>query len=129
MPLRRRFALALTLLLAATAARANEPIPRPSVVEEFPKELLTKAPANAAELRLLQKRVQEVARKVAPYTVGIQAGQGSGSGVIVSADGYVLTAGHVSGEANRDVTLILHDGRRVKAKTLGANNGIDSGMI
>jgi serine protease Do len=62
-------------------------------------------------------------------TVGVRIGNSSGSGVIVSEDGYVLTAGHVSGEPGLDVVFILHDGREVKGKTLGANHGIDSGMM
>src|SRR5262249_42222176 len=41
----------------------------------------------------------------------------------------VLTAGHVSGTPNREAMLVLADGRRVKAKTLGNNRGIDSGMM
>jgi serine protease Do len=52
-----------------------------------------------------------------------------GSGVIINAEGYVLTAGHVSGAPGRDVRVILHDGRVVKGKTLGRNIGIDSGLI
>jgi serine protease Do len=41
----------------------------------------------------------------------------------------MLTAGHVSGYPNQDVTIILADGRRLKGRTLGANFGIDSGLV
>jgi S1-C subfamily serine protease len=41
----------------------------------------------------------------------------------------VLTAGHVSSQADRNVMVILQDGRTVRGKTLGANHGIDSGLI
>jgi serine protease Do len=61
--------------------------------------------------------------------VNVRDGGGQGSGVIVSADGYVLTAGHVAREAGRIVDLTLSDGRKVKAKTLGANHNIDSGLM
>jgi serine protease Do len=61
--------------------------------------------------------------------VGVRIGGSSGSGVIINKEGYVLTAGHVSGKADRDVTLILHNGKTVKGKTLGSNAGIDSGLI
>jgi serine protease Do len=90
--------------------------------------LAKEAPESVEELKLLQKRVRAVVEKVIPATVNIRAG-GQGSGVIISADGYVLTAGHVSRVADRDVVLVLHDGRRVKGKTLGANTNIDSGLI
>jgi serine protease Do len=52
-----------------------------------------------------------------------------GSGVIVSDDGLVLTAGHVSGEPGQDCSIVLPDGKIVRGKTLGAYRTIDSGMI
>jgi serine protease Do len=61
-------------------------------------------------------------------TVCIRAG-GSGSGVIVSADGLVLTAGHVSGRPGRDITIVMPDGKTYKGKTLGGNGTIDSGLV
>src|SRR5262249_60443961 len=64
-----------------------------------------------------------------PAVVNVKIGMGQGSGVIVSADGYILTAGHVSGPPNRTVEISLADGRKVKGKTLGVNRSIDSGMI
>lgn len=88
-----------------------------------------KVPSTVAELRDLQKRVQQVYKKVMPAVVGIQIGGSSGSGVIVSDDGYVLTAGHVSGKPDTKCTVILPDGKRLRAKSLGANRGIDAGMI
>jgi serine protease Do len=88
-----------------------------------------KLPENVDDLRALQKQVRAVLEKAVPCTVGIRMGSASGSGVIISKDGYVLTAGHVSGEPNRDVTVILPDGKMVKAKTLGSNQGVDAGLI
>jgi hypothetical protein len=93
------------------------------------KAPLTDAPTNVDELRALEKRVQKVVEKVQACTVGVRIGAAQGSGVIVSADGYVLTAGHVSGLPGRDVVCILPDGKQLKAKTLGRNGTIDSGMI
>src|SRR5262249_14041979 len=81
------------------------------------------------DLKKIQGQVNKVLPKAIAATVGLRVGAAQGSGVIVSKDGYVLTAGHVSGKNDRDVTVILADGKRVKGKTLGANNGIDSGMI
>jgi serine protease Do len=86
-------------------------------------------PQTVQDLRIIQERVKKVVAKVSPATVGIRFGNNAGSGVIVSKDGYVLTAGHISGEADRRVTVILPDGRRLKAKTLGSNRDYDSGMI
>jgi len=91
---------------------------------------LTKpTPETLDDLKAIQKQLQVVLEKVVPATVGVQVGGASGSGVIVTEDGYVLTAGHVSGKPDQDCILIFQDGKRVKGKTLGQNKGIDSGMI
>jgi len=90
---------------------------------------LTKVPANLEEIKALQKKVQEVTKRVIPAVVGVQVGMAWGSGVIVSEDGYVLTAGHVSGKPGQDVQIYLADGKVVKGKTLGNDRTVDSGMI
>ncbi len=90
---------------------------------------LSAVPSNLAEMRQLEQRFGAVADKVLGCTVGIRNGSSSGSGVIVSEDGYVLTAGHVIRDANLDVTVILPDGKQVKAKTLGAFKSADAGLI
>jgi hypothetical protein len=105
-------------LVTTTATRADAPKSAP----------LTAAPANLDELRALEKRVQEVVARVQPAVVGVELGGGSGSGVLVK-DGFVLTAGHVSGKPGRTVTLRMPDGKKLKGKTLGHNQGIDSGLI
>lgn len=89
----------------------------------------TTAPDDVAELKALQEQVRKVVDKCTAATVGVRIGPGAGSGVIVNEDGLVLTAAHVSGDPGRDCTLILQDGRTVKGKTLGINEGMDSGMI
>jgi serine protease Do len=91
--------------------------------------LIKGAPESGADLRVMQFHNRELARRVVPCTVGLLVGQAQGSGVIISPDGYVLTAGHVSGQADRNVTIILPNGETVRGKTLGANHGIDSGLI
>lgn len=94
-----------------------------------PKDTLQ--PETVEQLKELQDRVKAVVEKCQPSTVGIFIGSSAGSGVFVRKDGklYVLTAGHVSGEANKDCRLMLKDGRTISGKTLGANNEIDSGLI
>ena len=116
------------LILGLTVNRsafADEPIKK----NDVPPAVEKVAPENIADLKAIQKQVNKVLEKVVPCTVGVQVGGSSGSGVIVSADGYVLTAGHVSGTPGKECTLIFADGKKVKGKTLGQNKGIDSGMI
>jgi serine protease Do len=86
-------------------------------------------PQSLDELKALQEQVRAVVDRALPATVGVRVGTAIGSGVIVSADGYVLTAGHVSGEPGRSATIYLADGSQVRGQTLGANLGADSGLI
>jgi serine protease Do len=119
-PLARNLVLALLLGLSALASlRADS---QPAALNKL-------VPENINDLRAIQERVRKVVAKVTPSTVAIRIGQAAGSGVIVSKDGYVLTAGHISAEPDRTVSMILADGRRVRGKTLGWNVGIDSGLI
>lgn len=89
----------------------------------------TTQPDDVDELKALQSVVKKVIEKTTPATVGIVIGMGAGSGVIVSETGLVLTAAHVSGPPEKDCWLILPDGKRVKGRTLGTNDKMDSGMI
>jgi len=89
----------------------------------------TSRPEDVEEFKALQTAIRAVVEKTTPCTVGILIGMGAGSGVIVSEDGLVLTAAHVSGPPDKDCLLILSDGKRVKGKTLGTNDKMDSGMI
>ena len=117
--------LFLGLALNLSALRADEPAKKP----ELPAAIEKVAPENVADLKVIQNQVKKVLEKVIPCTVGVQLGGSSGSGVIINSDGFVLTAGHVSGKPGQDCILIFADGKKVKGKTLGQNKGIDSGMI
>lgn len=88
-----------------------------------------RAPKSVAELKAMEAHVQELSKKVIPCTVGLQIGGAQGSGVIINEEGYILTAAHVSGKPGRKANIILHDGRKIKGKTLGANTGIDAGLV
>ncbi len=120
-------ALTALSLLAPAAARAESP--RAGATAALAAAFDKPAPESLADLKAMEAQVKKVVEQVLPCTVNIRDGSGQGSGVIVSEDGYVLTAGHVSREANRDVWVKLSDGRQVKAKTLGANHHIDSGFL
>ena len=96
---------------------------------DAPTTIPASNPKNVEDLRAIEARVKEVIRKDLPATVGVLIGYGQGSGVIVSKEGLVLTAGHVAEAPNRPCMLVMPDGKRVNAKTLGVNSAIDSGMI
>jgi serine protease Do len=81
------------------------------------------------ELRRVEKQVQEVVRQNLQIVVAVTDGIGYGSGVIVSRDGLVLTAGHVMITGGNDFRVIFPDGREVKAEPLGHNLNHDAGML
>jgi serine protease Do len=115
----------LALAWIGTTAAGDTNPSKTSLPSVFDKE----TPESLADVRAIQSHVRELCKKLIPCTVGIRIGPSQGSGVIINKEGHVLTAGHVSGVAGQSVTLILHDGREVKGKTLGANKEIDSGLI
>ena len=74
---------------------------RPTVQEVADSKNLSEAPTTVAELLDLESRIRAVVEKVLPATVGLTIGQAQGSGVLISPDGYVLTAAHVAGRPGR----------------------------
>jgi Do/DeqQ family serine protease len=59
-----------------------------------------------------------------------QRGQSAGSGVIIGADGYVLTNNHVLGQGSlQQVTVILSDGRERAAKLVGVDPNTDLALL
>jgi serine protease Do len=52
-----------------------------------------------------------------------------GSGVVVSADGYVITNNHVIGENMREITVALSDKREIKGKVIGADPATDIALL
>ncbi|HEX3313469.1 MAG TPA: S1C family serine protease [Gemmataceae bacterium] len=114
--------LALIAFLVSSSITATEPV---SVPPAFDKAV----PETVDDLKQIQQHVQALSARVMSATVAIRIGESSASGVIIDADGYVLTAGHVSGEPNRDCDIILSNGKRCRGRTLGANRGVDSGLI
>lgn len=87
------------------------------------------APDSRKDLELIQTLLSKALPTARAATVCIDLGEGSGSGVMVSADGLVLTAAHVSGGVGKKVTVILEDGTRLKAETLGLVADTDAAMI
>ena len=87
-----------------------------------------KAPETRKDLEALQKGLMQALPNARAATVCIDIGEGSGSGVIISEDGLVLTAAHVSTGVGEKVTVIREDGTRLKAETLGLVADSDAAM-
>ncbi len=80
------------------------------------------------ELLLVEKQIHQVVAKNMESCVSISDGTGYGSGVVVSEDGLVLTAGHVM-TTDKTYDIIFPSGRNVKARPVGKNLDIDAGML
>ena len=52
-----------------------------------------------------------------------------GSGVVISADGYVLTNSHVVGEGEVEVTVGMADKRELRAKVIGVDPSTDLALL
>jgi putative serine protease PepD len=79
--------------------------------------------------------VEQVAAKVLPSVVMIEVsgsqGAGSGSGIILSSDGEILTNNHVVELAGDDgsISVSFNDGSSAKAKILGTDPLTDTAVI
>ena len=76
----------------------------------------------------LQAQIMAAVEKVVPASVAVNDGGMVFSGVIVSADGIVLSAGHAV-KPNRRYKVLLADGREFRAKGLGSNERVDMAML
>ena len=117
-----------------TAQDMEEPNVLVSAPEESEIRTLTTADAQCLT-------APEVAALVTPSVVEIktetmtaaargiyQIREGAGSGVIISADGYIVTNNHVIENA-RSVTVRLHDGREHAAKIIGRDVQTDLAVL
>jgi putative serine protease PepD len=72
------------------------------------------------------------AARVLPSVVSIETissdGGGSGSGFVISSNGYLLTNNHVIADADA-ITVLLNDGREFLAKILGRDESYDLAVL
>lgn len=81
------------------------------------------------QLKTIEADLQKLLPDTAKATVGLIINGASGSGIIVSEDGYILTAAHVSQKPGSKVTVIMPDGKQFKGKSLGNHIRGDVGMV
>jgi serine protease Do len=137
----------LAVALSASAGLADSPsspqtllVARPAmpkIARGNPKDLPVAfnkpAPSTLDDLRIIQDRVSALVSQVSPAVVAVELtnedGTASGSGVVISSDGLVLTAGHVGEWTSHPVIFTFPDGRTAKGKTLGVNDDADTGLM
>jgi serine protease Do len=82
------------------------------------------------DLGNLEAKVESVSKSVLPATVALLSDRtgSSGSGVITSEDGLILTAAHVVQGTNQ-LLVVFPDGKQVQGTVLGANYSKDIAMV
>ena len=81
-----------------------------------------------------EQRVIDIVKRVAPTVVGVAVldakgrQSGAGSGIIVGADGDILTNNHVVSGASK-IVVTLADGREMEAQSLGGDPIVDLAVI
>ena len=115
---RRIIAVAVVTLVVAAAGLSSLPAQQAADVAELMR----------VEAQVKQVVENNIAACVSISTVSASDGASAGSGVIITENGLILTAGHVMvGRGEYDV--LFPDGRIARAVPLGKNLNIDSGML
>lgn len=94
------------------------------------------AMGDVETLKFREAALSSALKRVTPALVSVQDGLGAGSGVVVSADGIVLTASHVVKQPPRfrrrgplPLKVVFPDGSEYSAKLLGMNETADAAML
>jgi len=100
-----------------------------------------KKPSDLTILAEFDSAISTVAEKVKPSVVNVKVmvtqedffgntrtGEGVGSGIIYSSDGYIITNNHVVGDAI-ELTVTLNDGKEFPAKIIAADPNTDIAVI
>jgi len=98
----------------------------PSVVTVFTTQTISRGQTG---LNFSDDLLRQFFGGRSPQTQGKQTLQGLGSGVIISPDGYILTANHVVSGADEIMIGLGNDLRRFKAKKIGTDPGTDVALL
>ncbi len=112
----------------------------PETATESP-QLEQKKESDQAILASFDEAISSVVEKVLPSVVNIKVkvdqqdifgnvseGEGVGSGVIYSSDGYIITNSHVASDA-KELIVTLNDGQEYPASLVGADTVRDIAVI
>ena len=86
-------------------------------------------PKDVAGFQAMESQIKAVVNKALPAVVGIRISGAWGSGVVVSEDGIVMTAGHVVGKPGQKVKFFFPNGKMAEGVTLGVFAANDAGLM
>jgi len=96
------------------------------VVDKNPTTTTTINAAPAVD----RSSLADIAANVTPSVVSISTGSGEGSGVVMTADGYIVTNNHVVATASgKTVTVSFSDGSKATATVVGTDERYDLAVI
>jgi serine protease Do len=114
---------------AGTTTVLAAPRPTPAYRTDLRPAFTKDVPVTLDDLRTMERHVKALAARVSPAVVAVEVGSHSGSGVVISADGLVLCAGHVCGAPGLDVHFTFPNGKTARGKTVGVNRENDTGLM
>jgi S1-C subfamily serine protease len=76
----------------------------------------------------LSDALQQLVSRVSPAVVGVEQGRGAGTGVVVAADGFLLTNHHVAGNG-RPLRIRLPAGDTAKGELVGSDPATDLAVV
>jgi S1-C subfamily serine protease len=79
-------------------------------------------------LQSLSEATAEIVSKTAPSIVTVNNGMGSGTGIIWTSDGYIVTASHVIGK-HSTIKVTLEKGKSYEAKVIGRDPYTDIALL
>ncbi|HEY7469575.1 MAG TPA: trypsin-like peptidase domain-containing protein [Acidimicrobiia bacterium] len=119
----------VTLAVLGFAGVFEEP---PPSTNPPPPTLTVPPPTSAPTVVVEAGNATEVATRAIPSIVAVQVesllGDGGGSGVVYSSDGYLITNHHVVEESS-EITVIFADGGRWDAELIGSDPLTDVAVI
>ncbi|HEY0304951.1 MAG TPA: trypsin-like peptidase domain-containing protein [Longimicrobiales bacterium] len=95
----------------------------PSACTDVPAQTQPTQELGAGERSLIS-----LVQRVSPAVVGVRTNSGAGSGVLIRADGLVLTNAHVVGNS-RSVIVSLANGTESEGRVLGSARTVDIAVI
>lgn len=120
---------------SSSAAPAPDSTPKPDA--NAPQLVLNDTP-YAPEIQQSGGRLttKQIAQRVKPSVVGVvqyitsgAGGTNQGSGIIMSADGYIVTNAHVVEGGNEGITVVLDNGEMYQAQLIGRDEKTDLAVL